>query len=79
MQRVGEVAIADSTNLDDDPSGLSNWLHGSALRSSCGIDLFVVCHVQIFDSLKPFLCPYPIFGPEHLPLEEVDRYSLVTL
>lgn len=65
MEPVRELVIADATNLKEDPCGLCRRLHGSTLKRREGMDLIGVHALQIFDSFKSVLYPYPIPGPEH--------------
>lgn len=57
-----EAALANCTNLKEEPSGLPQRLYGSRCQSRDGKDLAVVRAIQIFDAFIffPSLNPIPV-------------------
>lgn len=67
VQPVGESFIADYVTPENDLSVNLCRLHDSALQNGDGMDLVLVCDVQISDRLESIPHPYPVPGPEQTP------------
>lgn len=60
MWTVGDRAIADATNLEDDASGFLLKCHAFKLQNSDEMDDVMPHTVQVLDRPKLVPCPHPI-------------------